>query len=687
MKKLSIIFIALTCALLTVSAQDYSKFGFKGKVRNAQINHSQGAYQFSQNGSLTSITLEALSSNKEVTNLKVTKTGFTGTVDGKAATLTVKGGKLAGAVFTDSRDYSHNVKYTYGKDGFLSKIVESRVWYTSTFEHVESSAKIDQNGADYYLKLYQKETNPTKKAEYLKKYQAAVSGAKVNVTGGGVREKKEKHSETYSVTFSNYKTDEHGNWITRDFYVLETSRSGSQNQTVTYDPEYISEYLWNKLEPNGNLQEIEAFAKRSDITATYKTKATNYWNERILAKVEKVYSNAPEQLCKVASSPVASPETSSKAMSIVRESLYNDKVMKENDFRVVEGLAYLKIGDVSVFDESYRNRIEERAKTLYNDSLKKLTEIAQQAYDSQRYADVAAASANILQIDPVNSFAIKLRQESEYKILQNKEQAQTVTARDYKDFFTNNPTSQHVDETRDKFALLASKDFNTWNYEEVYDASSNSNIQKTVKSRHDSYLFNKWKGKFVHVGFDIEGSMGVANTVVGAGVRVRLGHFANYVNFEVGAQYNYCFSTKGVTGRDKDLTGGFYECQYISVPVDLHINFVHDWDYAWYIGLGADLGVSPLAGKFNNKPVNATTSEKEIVNKDLFVMPKLSIGYTGGCVETEFFINYDLDNQFNEKYIKNKFINRSDEKIYKSQIKREKFFDKVRFGLALRFLF
>lgn len=126
------------------------------------------------------------------------------------------------------------------------------------------------------------------------------------------------------------------------------------------------------------------------------------------------------------------------------------------------------------------------------------------------------------------------------------------------------------------------------------------------------------------------------------------------------------------------------------MPVDLHVHLTHDWDYAWYLGLGAELGVANIRTNYVDKsPANTgdkTTKDNDLANTNVHISPKLAIGYTTKAVEVELFAIYDMDNPFNEDYAKANYSTIADTDIFKQQIS-DKFFDKTRFGLALRFLF
>ena len=686
MKKLFLCaFLAL--AVQGAKAQDWSKFQYQGKVLKAEVRTSGkedvGVFGFDSEGQLTTLSAEtAIGFGVFRENFQATKNGYVGRDGNLSIDVVMKQGKVTTVNFT-AGDRKYNNTYSYGSDGFLSKIAESVSWTTTSEEYVERKDKIDDNGVQKLLEQIRKEKDPARKAKLQKQYQAAVSGAKVNTSGGYTRKLTHQHSENYSRTYYDYQTDEFGNWTSRRFRD-QNGDEYTQTQTITYDPDFLSNYRWEQLKLQGSLNDIADFALASETTDTYKQQAARYWNERILAEA----GNDMDKLCAAGFSGVATAETRDKALSIVRSTIYNEQIAGETDYKKVASFVDKKWKGHDIFDEAYKSRIQARSNELRADVLAGMQQQLQTAFDAGQYDDAIGWAGKMLEHDAQHTFAKEMKAEAGHRILLAKEAAKTITCADYEGYVKTNPDSKYRNECEDKWALLFTDHwgFRSWEAEKL--ATHDAEVTEKVKWRceHQNYL--NWRGKFFRVGFAVDGTMGGAHSTLGAGVNVRLGYFISWINLEIGAKYNYMTSTKVLFGRDADLGGGFFEKQYVSVPVDLHIHLSHDFDYALYLGLGAELGVANLTSAFKEKnPTNNSTTDKEIGSKDITVSPKLSFGWTTKAVELEVFALYDANCLYNKNYVEANYSTLCDEKVYKQQVSDSKFFDKTRFGLALRFLF
>lgn len=695
-----IIAVILAVACNHAMAQDWSKFGLKGKILRASIETSgldrnNGTLTFSENGTIQKMYLETPWIVYTPENFSPVKNGYAGQTEYNTFDATVKQGRIVSTkiVETDRQGIknNYNTSYTYGSNGFLEKMSGSRNWTTTRTEYVERKDKIDDNGVQAILtklNAAKKAGNSAEVKRLTAEYQKAISGAKVQTSGGNTREIKENHSQNFSRTYYNYKTDELGNWTSRTMRD-EDGKTYTQTQTIVYEPEFLSGYQWDQLLQEGNLDAIEAFAQRDATTKTYRQKAADYWNGHILTEVATKQNNDLEKYLAAAYSPIAVKDTKDKALDYVQTSIYNQQVLPERDYAKVEKLADKKWNNNLVFDSNYRTRIKERATQLRADSLAGIQRLMQTSFDAQDYQQTVNEAKRMLAIDAANEYALKLKSEAGHRQLLAMEQSKTINDVAYTQFIQENPTSEYLEEVCDKRALLVSETQGnkfTWNSKvlPVFDEK----VRQKVQSRSDHARFVRRRGKFMRVGFGIDGTMGLGHTTFGGGINARFGYFCSWVNLEVGAKYNYMTSTKALFGRNADLTGGFLEKQYISVPVDLHIHLSHDWDYAIYLGLGAELGVAKLTSNLREKyPQKDNTKDKKIANEDMTISPKLSFGYTTKAVELEAFLLYDMDSPFNEDYLKANYSTLCDEDIFKQQVTDPKIMDKLRLGIALRFLF
>lgn len=687
----------LAVACTHAMAQDWAKFGLKGKVLKATIETSDlernnGTLIFSESGTVQTMYLETPWIVYTPGNFSATKNGFAGETEYNTFDATVKQGRIVSTKIVETAQgikNNYNTTYTYGSNGFLERMSGSRNWVTTRTEYVERKDKIDDNGVQAILaklNTAKKAGNSAEVKRLTAEYQKAISGAKVQTSGGNTREIKENHSQNFSRTYYNYKTDELGNWTSRTMRD-ENGKTYTQTQAIVYEPDFLSGYQWEQLQQKGDLGSIEAFAQRDGVTKTYRQKATDYWNGHILAEVAEKQNNDLEKYLAAAYSPIASEATKTKALDYVQSTIYNQQVLPERDYAKVEELASRKWNGYLVFDPGYRTRINERATQLRTDSLAGIQRLMQAAFDVQDYQQTVNEAKRMLTIDAANEYALKLKSEAGHRQLLAMEQAQTVNDAAYAAFIQENPSSEYLEEVCDKRALLASE-YKYFNWDRNKLPVFDEKVRKIVKRRDQRADFRRWRGKFMRVGFGIDGTMGLAHTTFGGGINARFGYFCSWVNLEVGAKYNYMTSTKALFGRDADLTGGFLEKQYISVPVDLHIHLSHDWDYAVYLGLGAELGVTKLTSNLREKyPHKDNTKDKKIANEDMTISPKLSFGYTTKAVELEAFLLYDMDSPFNDEYLKANYSTLCDEKIFKQQVTDPKFTDKLRLGLALRFLF
>ncbi len=709
MKKFYIVFcMILLTSVVSAQSTDRSIFGFKGEVDGAEIkagNSSYGSYVFGDDGNLTKLFLWDGTENRsyDVSIDKRTKSSLTGQSYYGKFTATVSKNHITKVVINGEKNgyaSTYTVKYTYDKNGNLTKVNEVFVYY------VEES--IEYGGGVYGVDRYQAEVQRIQR-EYQKKLMSGVAPAKAlqwyenamrkAQQGVGVnayaRTKKTKKTVKADYVYSDYEFDDFGNWVTR---ILEKDNNYvTQTQNIQYDPEFWSQFYWNRLQQEGNLNKIEAFYRHPITTETYKKLAAQYWNEHILDEVAQKYDNNLDTLCCVAGKTIVTNVVKEQALGIVRESMFNDVVMAENDYSRVAEMKNLQRQNVTVFNDVYKKKIEARSEQLKADSIAALTNQAQKEFDNAKYQKALAIGKNILKIDPNNKTATDLCEESCYRIISAKELDKSIQESDYVSFINDYPNSSRLQEMQNKRALFASSLFNAETpdkeLERVLALSTDAPTHKIVNKRYKKWIFRRNRGKFFYAGPAIEGSYGTANALVAAELTTRYGYIANLINATVGLKYNMSFcSPHLLTSTATEETGnGFFSRSYLSVPVVLRINYTRDYKTSSYIGIGTELNCYTISSS-----VTGATSIKDrnFANNNLTLSPRIEWGTQALGLELELFATYDLDNLYNVEYIKNYKLDdgRSittilDEKAYEKQVNSDQFIDKLRGGIAIRLLF
>jgi ElaB/YqjD/DUF883 family membrane-anchored ribosome-binding protein len=281
-------------------ADDWSRLGYKGIGTKSTISDNSGyggydteKYIFDISGKLLEITSNRYGSNFSAKSLTPTSTGFSGScetndVDGKI-TIT-KGEKGITKIFVKYGTGSFTITNTYDSEGKLSKKVYDATWYEEEEITYESNigselnrfsknqnstlnkySNRQQENVEKYKKKMESamargDMNAYKKAydEYMKASSSNVddymneSNRNVNSymsnARAGIKTKKVKHTEHSVYTFSDYVFDDFGNWKTRK--VSTENENFEDCQTIDYDPEYVSQFYWERLEKEGNLQKI-----------------------------------------------------------------------------------------------------------------------------------------------------------------------------------------------------------------------------------------------------------------------------------------------------------------------------------------------------------------------------------------------------------------------------------------------
>ena len=740
MRKLLLALSTVLTVGLSAQPKDASLFGYKGKVKTATVKTSANdlerfSIRFDDNGGIVGeyTDYEHVSGMRVQHQLtKRTRNSITGLTLSEKFTMTIANNRITKTVYRGDDNYSLTRTFTYNTDGRLTKIDEVEVSYTTEVvlnngfndaQRIANDVKSDaqqnantmmsdaqQNANELYADIMRNpldyegaanraaERNNAAANRAAERNNAAANRAanRINAAASrmGPRERKVKHTNRATITFSNYQFDDFGNWTSRT--VTDKDGVCEESQIIEYDKEFWSQFYWERLHPTGDLRRIEAFALNQNCSDNYKKLASNFWNERILAEVERVDKNNRDTLCHVAKSRIISETNKEKALNIVREDLYANVVMPIRDYARVDGMKNMSYNDFSIFDNIYKKKIEQLSQQLRQDSITFLSGKAKKEFEVRDYVSAEKTCKGLLIIDPANSLAKEISQEANYQIVLTKEANNTVNENDYTNFIEQYSYSSHMNEILDKRALYASSLFNKLTSEEELDRVHNlqtvdQKATKTVNKRYRKWMFKKNHGRFFRIGLGGEFGVGGANAIASGELGVRLGYTANLINGTIGFKYNYLTSTSQMFEKPKEVGDAFFERHYLSVPLMLRFNLKHGYHGSTYVGLGAELNVANL--KTLLRDVNEYIKEKEFAKKDMSLSPRIAFGGYLVGIEVELFATYDNENHFNKDYIETYQLNGQpvknvcNEKSYQKQVEPKDFLDKIHGGLAIRLWF
>ncbi|MCR5140767.1 MAG: hypothetical protein K6B45_11485 [Bacteroidaceae bacterium] len=712
-------------------------FGFKGKVEKAQIysdNEMRCSYSFdSLDGILVNPYIEFDETERKLFNenyVSLNKGGFNGVSDKYGPfTVSLKNNLISKVVFknVDENSGTYTRTFTYDKDGHLTKLNELYIYYT--VEGVEYGANI--SGMDQYtretnqalneysqnvnnsLEEYQRDLarNPLNYMDAANRASNQINNSASNAANritnaaGGVgvnayaNTKKKKHTVVLDVYYSNYVFDEFGNWTSR----TSTSKNGtfSELQIIEYESDFWSNYFWEKLQKEGDLWKIEAFFNHPKCSKKCKKLASSYWNERILDEIKINYNCSLDSLVRVSSSSIIEPNVKEDALNIVREAIFKEKVLTLRDFSAVPQMKDFSYDinrkgiSVPLFNDEYKKKITAHSENLRADSIAKLTDAATAQFKANDFSSALKTSENLLNIDENNDYAKNMAQEACFELISAKENDNTIKEEDYENFINSYSYSPHLKELQNRRALYASSFFNksTTNeeLERVVSLPTDEMTRKEVNKRYKKWKYRINRGKFFHLGLGGEYAVGLANSVAGGELTMRLGYTINFVNVTAGLKYNYLTSTPQSFAAPSEAGKGYFERQYLSAPVMLRFNVKRDYSDATYIAAGAEFNFANFSSKLRD--IN-DIKDDNFANKNMVISPRFAFGGRLFGIELELFATYDKDNLFNVEYIENYTLENGqsiqtacEKDSYEKQIKSNNFLDKVRGGLSLRLWF
>lgn len=715
MKRTLVLLLLTAFALVTKAQTDLTFLGIKGKVLQTVLylnGNRLYTNTFDADGWFKNYYFELNFYGLPVTITKRTKTGLEGmiTISGQSfgCKFVKKNGLLSKFTVNDGKgDMTLTFTYT---NGLLTRADESYVYYTE--DQIEYGAnltgvdnyynEINAAADEYYKDLERMSKNPLNMLnpygtanKINKSANRAANRISKAASGVGVksyaRTKKTRHEDKHYTIYQDYTFDDFGNWVTR-----RVNRDGMhwapEVRHITYDKDYWSNFYWTKLKPTADLRRIEAFATNTMCSEKYKKEAADFWNSRILDEVARIDGNNLDSLCHVSASPIISSENREKAMNIVRERIWKDNVLPLNDFKAVADMKYATRGKMRVFDTRYMARIDSLSSALRTDSLERLRREAQNAYNDGSMSKAVGLTRCIQNIEPGDALAQDIRQKAEYSILKSKEADMTVTVDDYTAFLDTHQQTEHAQELQDKRILLASSlfDRNTTSeeFDRVLGMPASAKAHKTAEKRKRKWEFKQNCGSFFHIGIGGDFAVGASNTVAGGGLLVRMGYTANILNLVTGVRYNYLTSTSEMFKTPTENAKAYFERQYLSVPVMLHVNVLHGYTGCTYVGLGAELNVATLSAALRDVE---KVKENKLGNGKTTITPRFAVGGRFFGFEAEIFATYDMKNPFDVDFVKGYTLSdgtnvstHCDPNVYDKQIVKDGFFDKLRGGVALR---
>lgn len=699
MKRYLLALFAFVASIAAMHADDYSTLGYKGKILKATIDGH--AINFDNSGNVTGMVLPESDRMRTIYNITRTSSGFTGRCDdGFNVTITVKNGHISNVVYNNGDNWT--LSYTYDSRGFLTKVVDSKTWYETVTEHHEGSANVDTQHYQTYNKRAQeaaKRGNVAEAQKYAKLASEAAKKANVNVNQSYNTQYKKKQSRTWTGTFTNYKTDEYGNWTSR----TKTENNGdsyTETQKIEYHPDFLSQKKWeNEVKPFGNLDKIESFYNDPNTVPAYKDIAKKEWNSKVMGELQNRYDNKSEYLVSYAGKTIMDETNRQKCLEMARED-FCKKAERERDFAKVRDFANMKSGNAVIFDNTLRNRLLKRSEELRADSVKYLMERANSSLASNDYASADKYAVNVLNIDPRNYSAAKLRSEAEYQLCLQKETAGSITEQDYVNFLNSNPGSSYTTTINDKRARYLADNFDkNTTAAEAYTVARlpmsadtkeyvNKKVHKVEKQvKHNYFVANR--GSFIHGGAAANMAFGKGALDWGIGAGFRLGWNRSLLNAYVGYEIQNVRYVTMTTDENNKITdkiedGGRLNALRLNIPMALRLNFIHEYEKDFFLSAGVVYNVA-IKGEYcypdnNYDPI--WTKDKDLLNKGTF-SPRIGVGYANRNFEAELYGIIETKGIYDEDYVDGirqyYYLN---DKIVDKQLN-----GKFRIGFTFRYLF
>ena len=645
---------------------DAELLGFKGGVSKVYNGEETLMYEFDDKGRATTLHVPFGANDLEADITKRTDKTLEGELDGDF-------------LFEDSElELQESVYKMYFASGRLSKITyQFSLLGESYFE--EFDLDLTQEKAFSY----------NDKGELL---QVVFDGKMTNSLDSALTEKVQRLVFTYK----NYAYDEYGNWVSRDVY-LDNKYQSQETRTIVYSSKYLSKGIYEKALAEKNVQQMYNLAiDTENVSADIRQKAAAYWNNHIATELNGSYKYQWEKLYEIMGSPILNNQNRTAIEKVVRQHIWETRVMTETDYQKVMNLADLSYNGWHIFDTEYTNRIRQRAENLRTDSISNLYSQAYDEYSRMQYSGATATLEKLLNIDSQHQSAQELMASIKYKQLKDQIKNNTVRESAFKDFLRNYSDSPYSNEVEDLYVEYRLDRLpKEASYSEIVEIQglpvNNPKLAKKVKRVAKRQEFIQNRGRCI--GFGFGGSYEAGHGLMGSygELGFRIGYIPNAVNLYVGARVGQATSLEGTFFREKYVKSvgeSYFKILRVTVPVQLRLNFAKNYKRAWYLGLGAEanFNIMPRVVVFkNNKPTYLKYPKEETqnwVNKITYT-PRAGIGVSRKHFNFEVYGAYDLQDNFNKEYLDNvSFDPYTKEHLYDIQLK-----NRWRVGMLMRIFF
>ena len=748
MKTVRIIFFAIIILLTTVSitANDWKNFGVKGQC--SRVSSDNEKLSFDEDGNLTEFWFNTSYGSVESQSIIALPNGFEGECTIRESyssysgqytiTLGSDGITQLEVTYDDNDDNQVTIISSFGySNGNLSDRTDNKQWYEMEENH-SSDYEREQlyNRAQGILKRAMKEcakhprdTNRNNRIMNEARKEASEVLQQIDEIPSQLLS--ENHSST-TVFFTDYSFDKFNNWIKRSYISEGNYSKENENREISYTRDFTDNAEWEKVKNKNDLKAIEQFAKNSSISQQYRTIAAEYWNNNIIDKIQRIDNNNIDSLLYVINNSISTQETIEKAMSILRQEVYQNQVLNCNDFSQVMEMKSMTINGITIFDEKYQSLIESQSNQLRQDSINNMVYKAETELYYNKNKEAIKTAKKVLSIDNDNQRAKEIMAEANFKIIEEKEKNGTIGKNDYFGFFKTNRGSQYDLQVGNKlaqYAISQEENYNK-NKSDYYSFLSsilnnnypmNNELKNQLRSWVDKYeskertkrRFNNFfgfnregEGHLVSVGPEFNLGLNIKSVEfkVGAGLAARIGYVNHRFNLQVGAIYEYTTKIymnryKEVVNNDNSSTQKFINNESrptfpnhhlttgrLVIPLMLRWNLVNVDDYDntlnFYLGGGVQFSL-PLHGKAK---INDDVENLSYDNlRGFMISPRLALGLGSQDFECELFSTFINNSLFNRDKLIDAGID---------QFIGEKYFDKqtikgtqVHIGLSMRYLF
>lgn len=647
MKRIVISLLALIACATMAYSHDGNLVGMKGEVYYVDFTRGYDSFRtiFTAQGALEELYLESPTDHIVLDNITKVNGGFVGSWNGVRVTVSTSGGKITKATYSKDGK-ACTLTYTYNSAGFLANVRLTKSWTERNTVRNAGSARVNTNGYEKYMKQAQaalKKGNTAAYKKYLNLAQKAANSANVSVRQSTTTTTTSQKSSNDSESYTNYKIDQYGNWVSRI-----ASGNNTETRKYIYTGNWIDKEKWEKdLLPKGNLNQIERFANSEAHTDTYKQKAIEEWNRLFMNQyTQSVWTS--DKLIEYADKKIMTVENRETVLRPIRERMYAQQVLPQRDFAVLEKL-FNKYKQSAVLNPDLRTKLTDAINKLRTDSVNTLVKRGQAFLADKAYYNAFNCARRALAIDPYNLEAVELSVESNYQLVLEKEIAKTVSDNDYSSFLTYNPYSkytQDIKNRRTKFAYsLFDKNTSINEMETVVEYGADKAVVAPVYKK-----LKKAKFKEAHGGpwsLALSGGFGLGSRLkrivpFSAGIGLRYGHAQKLLNIYAGAEYQQI----GMDYRREsdDVRESYAKVQRITFPLLLKFNMFafEEGTRVVYVSAG---------GNFNlllNAKYEQHTNKKIAYNNT--ITPRFSVGLNlSPYIEAEMYYSMDKDVFYEDK--------------------------------------